>query len=312
MSTITNTGTEAPADERNRTVEAWIEGFGVNDWAFRIVQLADIDKKASHANQARIKPVDDMTVNRYGLAAAAGAKFPPLVLAVVSKKLVTVDGNHRVAGLPLGGVHEHPAYIIDQPDAVVQLMTSTANTMNGLPFTEDEVRRLAIQLHHQGLEHSNIALLSGLSLDQVRLVVEANTARDRASDQRAARKLNDSTMRTIGRLVSDDALNLMVATQAGAHKLGHNQLDALVGKANKQRSDAARIRVIEDGIAEAKGKQSRVSREQKDAEKLGRSMTAILNCNPTAVALSAADRQGLIDRIDEVVARLADISLALS
>jgi hypothetical protein len=309
--TTNATTIQAQTSDRNPTVEAWIESFGVTDWDFQIVQLSDIDDAKSSSNQARFKPIDDLTVNHYGLAASAGAKFPPLVLARAGKALVTIDGNHRRKGLPLGGIHEHPAYIIDAANDVRELMTASANTTNGLSFTDAERRRTALFLSSKGMAADQVAVLTGLSPDQVKATVAADNGRQRAKDRRAAAKVSDSQMRNIGRAVSDEVLDFLVANQAGAKSLPDKVLTSAVTQSNKQRSDAARLRVVHDVIAAHKGEAAKPTRTTQDAAKLTRALGGILNCNPTAVAIASQDRQTLIDKIDAAVDALAEIQAAL-
>lgn len=311
MSTTTSGTTTAPAEERNPTVEAWVESFGIDGWDFQIVALSEIDDAKSTNNQARFSPVDQMVVNQYGLAAAAGAKFPPLVLAKVGKALVAIDGNHRRKGLPLGGIHKHPAYIIDAAQEVRTLMTASANTINGHPFTEDEKRHLAVQLHRQGLTVDQVAVMSGLSPAQVGKITRAAEARDRAKDRRAATKVPDGQMEIIGRAASDGVLDFLVANQAAAKPLPERNLRDAVAQSNKQRNDDARLRVAQDAVAAHKGDAAKPTRHKPDASKLTQSLGSILNCNPTAVALGVKNRQEIIDKIDKVVDHLADLQAAL-
>lgn len=303
----------APAAERNPTVEAWIKSFGVESWEFLTVALTDIDRKTSHANQARFKPLDEMTVKRYGLAASAGAKFPPIVLALVGHRFVTIDGNHRVDGLQLGGIHQHPAYVIQESETKRQIMTATANVTNGLPLTEDEVRTLALDIHSRGaMTIDQIAVLTGLSPSQIGVITRASAARQRASNPRTAMKINDNDMEIIGRASSDAALNMLVAVTGGGSPLPQKELAQLVKSANKEHSDTASVRVIEDFLAAKKGARAKPSAVVPDAAKLTRALGAILNCNPTAVGLATPNRQEILNKIDETIDRLAEISEALA
>lgn len=306
---------DAPTSERNPTVEAWIKSFGVYDWGFHVVQLDDVDRAQSLANQSRLTSLDESTVARYGLAAASGAKFPPIVLAKIGRKLVVVDGNHRVHGLAAGGAHEHPAYVIDPPAAVRDMMTRTANTANGLNFSEDEQRRLVIDLHTaDAMTREQISLLSGLSRSSVDVIVRAHGARQRATDRRAADRLTDREMETIGRLNSDPALNAAIGVQRSRNRLPDGALVAAVVASNKARSDEERVKCVTDAAVAASGAKAATVRKgvrTSDYAKLNQSIGSILNCNPTAVALDVKDKRQALERINAAVAHLAKIEAAL-
>lgn len=294
-------------------IEAWIDQFPNATRTLTHLAFDDINDARSRDNQARTSALDEATVTRYKLAAGAGAQFPPLIAYAHGAKYVLIDGNHRHHGMKAAGLTGHDAYIVEAPAAVLAMMTDNANAMNGVPPTDDEVRTKILTLAATtDFTHAQIAVMVGRSERQVSLVTEANATRRRAKNQRAAMKISDSTIRTIGRLASDDALNAAIDIMAGPKPLRQADLLKAVTLSNKQRTDADRVQVILDEAALSSARAGKISSGKKtDARKLALAMGTIANLNPSSVALEADDPAEMRSRVVDAIDALEKIKAAL-
>ncbi len=163
--------------------EKWLQSHGM-DFTLREVHIDQIDREASHRNQARVgAPVNDDTVLLYATAMEKGDEFPAGVMYQRRDgKYIVVDGNHRIAAADLRGLKSYPAYVIDNPsDVQVRMLTYEANTKHGLPTSLDERVQQARHLVNLGSKPDEAARMLGVPASRLQ-----NALRVTQDDQRAA------------------------------------------------------------------------------------------------------------------------------
>lgn len=189
-SAVREEGRQRPGDpiragsNRRPDIEAWLESFGV-DWEYvPAADIGDIDIKRSLANQARFKPLDDDTVQRYEIAWTIGAKFPPIVTEVNSRttKQKMISGNHRIAGAVKAKIAQVDRYeVLDAQPSTVATMCREANNTNGLPPSEEERMTSAIFLHRsQGVPLQKAAQQYQVNFSRVQREFHKVSAAERA------------------------------------------------------------------------------------------------------------------------------------
>jgi uncharacterized ParB-like nuclease family protein len=168
----------APATEK------WLQGHGL-DFAMKEVHLTEIDRDASHRNQARVgAPVNDDTVILYATAMEKGDEFPAAVLYQRKDgKYIVIDGNHRIAAADLKGAKSYPGYVIENPsDVQVRMLTYEANTKHGLPTSLDERVQQAVHLVNLGSKPEEAARMLGVPASRLGSALRVTKADQRAAE----------------------------------------------------------------------------------------------------------------------------------
>lgn len=158
---------------RDENIETWLKSHGAT-FDLQTIDLANVDRAASHRNQARISgPVMEETVILYASSMEQGDQFPPFVASKRKDgKYVVVDGNHRVAAYDLNDIAKAEAYILsNMTDTQRAVLTFEANTKHGLPTGLQERLRQAIHLVELGATQTDAARALGLPLRRVEAAV---------------------------------------------------------------------------------------------------------------------------------------------
>jgi hypothetical protein len=210
--------------------------------------MFDVDK--SLHNQARFEPLDPKTVAEYADAVTRGDIFPAVVAyrPGKSRKLVVIDGNHRLAAHQKGG-RALAVYELD-PETdprTIALLTFALNTRHGRPTMEAERIAQAIYLVDNGASQDHAAAAVNLS---PRILKRALTRQ--SSDRRADEVgLKRNEWDTLAAAVKSRLVN--VATDEGfraAAELAYAaRLDAaeafqLVGLVNSTKSGARQAEIV--------------------------------------------------------------------
>lgn len=164
--------------------EKWLQSHGM-DFSLREVHITDIDREASHRNQARVgAPVNDDTVLLYATAMEKGDDFPAAVgYRRKDGKAVVIDGNHRIAAADLRGMSSYPMYVIENPsDVQIRMLTYEANTKHGLPTGLDERVQQAMHLVHLGSKPEEAARMLGVPKNRLEGALRVTKADQRAAD----------------------------------------------------------------------------------------------------------------------------------
>lgn len=175
---------EESVGTRRPEIEAWLDERKVT-WVFEeALPVADIDRVASLANQARLEPLDEDVVDRYAADMERGDVFPPIVVRRDRKRLVLIGGNHRVTAAGRAGIRSLPAYVIDAAAEMALRLTYEDNRRHGLPPSEEERLFQAAHLIANGYSQTAAASTVGLSTGKVQRFVSVQRTDERAKRHR--------------------------------------------------------------------------------------------------------------------------------
>lgn len=166
------------------SMERYFVELGVAFERVPALALDEIDAIKSLTNQARVKPLDESTVERYKLDLEAGDIFPPIVVRRRSarSKLALIGGNHRYAAHQRAGRATIDAYVVDCDDLTAVRMTYEDNRNHGLTLTDDERVAHATHLIDLGWTQAAAARLTGLDSQKLQRAIGVTRADRRALD----------------------------------------------------------------------------------------------------------------------------------
>ncbi len=292
----------------NPSVESWIASFDVPTADLIELPLDKINHTASVKNQARLVSIDKALAHRYAQAMAAGAVFPPIVVADTRQGYVVIDGNHRVKGFKTNGVETHMAYVVKVTEVLRTMMTITANNLNGLPPSDEERRAHARTLAAFGLASSQIALHTGLPSSTVGDILRVDKLLDRAGRQ--GTKVHAKTLRFICQIQSGPVCAALIdaVQSAGANP---DQAKEAVSAVMEQQNEADQLTEVERFAqlwqAEAAMRKRPVStKAASESAKCTRAVGAVLALRPELIA------QNMTGDVDDMRARLLSASKHLA
>lgn len=245
---------------RRPELEAWLDTFAVEYEFVPNGAFADIDVARSLKNQARIKPLDEPTIERYEIAWRTGAAFPPIVTSRAARggKQLVISGNHRLAsGIKVGRTAMDRYEVIGAKAATVAAMCREANNVNGLPPNEDErILNAIFAMNAQGLTLKAAAELYQVPAAKVQRRYHETSSLRRAQEQSVDMHgfmcLSAGVRSRLGTLDPDE---IFQAASNLAIKVGfrHEDIVALVPELNGVRSVKAKegiLRTWERNMAE--------------------------------------------------------------
>jgi hypothetical protein len=168
---------------KSTTIDQWLASRKVKFTPPRLLQLDEIDEKASQANQARAEGIESVVVERYVQAMRNGDLFPPVVVYKRSGKFIIVDGNHRTSSSRRAGASKIWAYEIDNktPSETIELLTAEANTKHGQPTTTEWRARQAVYLSTLGHAREVVASALGMSPSSISTALSVHRLDERAA-----------------------------------------------------------------------------------------------------------------------------------
>jgi hypothetical protein len=109
-----------------------------------------------------------MTIVDYKESMVTGAKFPPIILALLNKKLYLVDGKHRVEAVRQLGLKKVKAIIHTgwNRNKIYQEAVR-ANISHGQPLSPYEKRIIAVRLLEMKMKRSEVSNLVQVSMDRL-------------------------------------------------------------------------------------------------------------------------------------------------
>ena len=220
---------------KNEAVETWLKSHGAS-YDFKTIKLDQIDKVASHRNQARVSgPINEETVLLYGAAVESGDQFPPLVVSQRRDgKYVVIDGNHRVAAYELNNVGQSEAYVASDINETQRLLlTFEANTKHGLATGLQERLRQAVNLVEMGSSIPSAAKNLGVPEGRVQAAVQQFRTDKRLAQMAVPRwdRLPATARRRLYNIRNDEVLK-EAATLAVESNMTGTQIDSLVARVN--------------------------------------------------------------------------------
>lgn len=208
-------------------VEDWIKSHGAQP-NLQELNIDDINRSKSQANQARFQSLDEDTVVLYASAMERGDRFPPIVVYRDRGAYVVIDGNHRVEATSLNSQDTILAYVLDNlSNTQIQTMTFEANAKHGLPSTVEERIAHGLYLTDMGVSHKDAAAMVNVPLHQLQKEIERARADRRlgvvgverwetiaqGARQRMDAIRNDNVLRAAARLGVEARLNTVVVNE---------------------------------------------------------------------------------------------------
>lgn len=306
----------------NADIERWLDSHGV-EWTYRAnLPTEEIDRLASHRNQARIAgPINEDTVVLYAAAMEGGSKFPPVVVwQRPDTKYVVVDGNHRVAAYDLAEIDKTDAYVTAQlTDGQKAALTYEANTKHGLPTSLDERLRQAVNLVEMGTTQKGASQMLGIPSHKVMAAYQAFETDKRMQRLGVARwdQLGSSLRRRLNAIRDDDVF-AAAAQVAIESKMTTPEISEFVVRINEIPRATAQMEIV----ARERASRKRDIRStaggrigfSRPTTRLSSILSNLIGYDPTPLTENSIGeelRQKLYERTEEALAQLNRVSQAL-
>ena len=228
-------------------IEDWIKSHGGSP-SMQEINIDDINRSKSLANQSRFQALDEDTVVLYASAMERGDVFPPIVVYRDHGSFVVIDGNHRVEAATLNQKTKILAYVLDKLSTVqVQTMTFEANAKHGLPATVEERISHGLYLTDLGVTHRDAAAMVNVPLHQLQKEIEraridrrlGTLGIERWNSIAAGARLrmesirNDNVLRAAARMVVESRINTVIVNE-------------MVTVINREKTEKDQLAVVEE------------------------------------------------------------------
>lgn len=213
-------------------LERWLDERDITWQYIDQLAIAEIDVAASLANQARLEPLSEDVVARYGEAMLAGDRFPPVVVRRhPDGQLTLIGGNHRAAAATRAEMPAVAAYIVDVDDAQALELAWEDNRRHGHPPTSAERDVMILRLASRGRTGVAIAQVVGASQPHVARVINAHRGDRRAeeADVDGWRRLAAGVRARIAELEPDPVFVAAAQLAADTH-MRTNEVDDFVAR----------------------------------------------------------------------------------
>jgi ParB-like chromosome segregation protein Spo0J len=229
--------------------ETWLKSHGAT-FTFTNINLEQVDKVASHRNQARVSgPINDETVVLYAAAIEQGDQFPPLVVHQKKDgKFVVIDGNHRVAAYELNDIQTSEAYVVSDINETQRLvLTYESNAKHGLPTGLQERLRQAINMVEMGATMIDASKTLGLPFTRVQNSVAQFKTDKRLTQLGVSRwdRIPTTSRRRLSAIASNKVLE-ETAKLAVESQMTGTEIENLVVRINsKKGSESDQLAMVE-------------------------------------------------------------------
>jgi len=201
---------------RDPRVEQWLTKEGVEWHCEKDIPLSMIDWEASLRNQARLgQALIQEHVDELSIAVLDGVQLPdPIGYYGNEGRVVIISGNHRVAAykqineLKLGDpIAKIDWYVVNSFPWKIDVLTRTANAIEGLPLSKDERLEQAKHLVRV-LNYTEVAAAKALAISKttVSYALQADEVAERLAKHRFSDKMPLSTLGKLYRIKQDGAL----------------------------------------------------------------------------------------------------------
>lgn len=229
-------------------VEQWLEKEGV-EWHYEPdISLTKVDREASLKNQARFKAINQDHVIELAIAVEQKYDLPALVgYYNKERRIVIIDGNHRMEAYILAGKTKSDFYILDTAYSwVTDRLTRLANMKEGWPPTREEKLNHAIHfVRVQNMPVETAAKNCGLRPSTVFSALYAAEVGERLSKLGFDEKLYPSTLEGLYRIKQDSAL-LGSAKLIHEAQLTGDEVAELARRVSKASSEKAQEAILND------------------------------------------------------------------
>jgi hypothetical protein len=220
-------------------VEQWLNREGVEWYIEKDIPLSMIDWEASLKNQARLGQVlIQEHVDELSIAIIDGLELPdPIGYYNSEGRIVIISGNHRVAAykqineLKLGGpIEKIDWYIVNTFQWKIDMLTRTANVIEGLPLSKDERLEQAKHLVRL-LNYTELAAAKALAISKTAVgsALQADEVAERLARYRFTERIPPTTLCKLYRIKQDNAL-VEVARLAKEAQLSADEVNEMAKK----------------------------------------------------------------------------------
>ncbi len=239
---------------KDETVEQKLKSLGC-EFSFRQnIPYKKINIKKGLKNNARLfgSSINDETALRYGIAMEEGDDFPAPVLFVDGNRLGILGGNHRLHAFAIFcedlSAATIDAYVLETDDiALLELVTRTLNTVNGLPCSKDEQVQHAIALLEKWPSMSQLQIAKHLGLKQeevskARRILEIKNLLDDRNINTA--RIPKTVLLEIGKVKQNEAVMATLADLTIRHSIKGDEVREHVQALKRKRSESAQMRYL--------------------------------------------------------------------
>lgn len=291
--------------------EQWLTKEGV-EWHYEPdVPLNKVDREASLKNQARFKAIDQDHVLELAIAAEQ-YELPALVgYYNVDRRIVIIDGNHRMEAYTLIGRKTASFYIVDTVYGwVIDRLTRTANKLEGRGQSRDEKLSHAMYfVKTQSMPIEAAARMVQISPGVLQNALAADEARERLKSLGFNESLYPSTLEELYRVKQDSAL-LESARLVHEAQLSSREAAEVARKVSRGRSEKEQLAIIEDMRRQfrsriARTRSGQIRQQILPTIKFRRAVDAINSTRPESVRPLDKDlvrkARSAIKKLEEVV-----------
>ena len=214
-----------------------------------VIDVTNIDRKASKENRARDIALDEERVEGLQNSIARGVPIPKIVVRKTNKGLVIAGGNHRFASL------------MECTDEEFEIACGLLNTYVGIGITKSERTKKAVDcVVRLGLTNQLAAKTWGVSVESVKDGVRMHELSRRFPSLPA--KIKDRVTATHIRALGDLAKNDNVARAAFAYacesKATAREMGDIARIARQETTEADQIAVFEKHARQARKDMTKV------------------------------------------------------
>lgn len=316
----TATATVFVKDERT---ENWLKSHDVK-YVLSTIKIADIDRRASLANQARDTALVPEAVDSYRQALRNGDSLPAIVVHKVNGKYCIVDGNNRYQAAADEKALKGLAYVIDAhtPSETITLLTVSANALNGVRVDKSWALTTALYLVDIGYTREAAAKALTVSVSAVNAHEKERQAGHRAHSLNVSgwNTMQVRVRQIIGRIKLDKAFVIVAEAAIGSNITYSADLSEFVTKVNAASSESEAITLATEwarAVVEHAKQQQRLGKKRSTHNprlSLVTGLGKVASFNMSTFNASFAtdeDRSVIKDRIQSAMAKLIEMSYRL-
>jgi len=244
----------------NPSVEAWLNKNDVA-WKLTEIPLSAIDKKQSGKNQSRL-PVGNMEsrlgkngiIEDYAFSLAMkmeeGSPFFAIVVYKTGRSYVVIDGNHRVWAIceQSKPPTKITAYVVDCEDLIsLNILTRTANSLNGIPLSRAELTEQAIQIYESSPNGSRVKIETMLGIPHGTLshaLRAKKVAKTLNLRNVPSHKLSQTTLTTLAPLAGNEPVLAAAASLLVRRPMSYADTRDFVKEIKRKTNETAKLRVV--------------------------------------------------------------------
>jgi len=246
--------------ETRSQIEQVLEQVGVSYRWHDTVKLGEIEIDPTTGNHGRIIQIDQEAVNSYAVCMKNGDIFPPIVIAMIGKKYVSISGNHRCSAARQIGKESWDSGVIEVINASQRQIENVAfilNKTHGKPLSPDDRVSAAIQFVKQtGSTQEEAGKIFGVTPNQVSrtLTYEKAIARIDKTDYTPGMKIsvksiNKDALVKLNQL-TDENVFINTAILVKKAKMLNTEVDSFVDELKKKNTTKQQLDLIESKLGE--------------------------------------------------------------